>query len=176
VPALIDLALTIMPSHKIDIVFNTVRSNKAKPRKNKKNKERKLSINAARRLLRLFDAEINKYFLGKYYYKKPSCRRILSLLFPENIDSNLHYHGVFYVPKEFHDEFEKIAILTWLKVNKSGSLKIRPLLTKADIHQATDYCIKNIYVFQNYEQYVLSSEFWSSKMKGSLPHHRSFRP
>lgn len=96
--AFITLAKTMNPTHKIDIAFNTVRSEKAKSRKSKLTDESKISLNAARRRLCRFDALINQIFLGKYFYRKPPNRRILSICFPENIDSNFHYHGVFRVP------------------------------------------------------------------------------
>jgi hypothetical protein len=113
--------------------------------------------------------------LGKYYYKKPANRRIFSICFPERLESNFHYHGVFRVPSTLQSTFETTAMLEWFKVCRSGELTIRQISDAEAIKEATDYCLKEIYKIQNYENFVLSSQFWSPKIKSTISQHRSFR-
>lgn len=147
---LIDLAQSLRPTHKIDLIFNA-----------------EISLNSAHRKIKYFDTQVHRKLLGKYYYKKPSHRRIISICFPEHIDNNLHYHGIIWVPEKFHDTFENTAIIAWLRACKSGYLEIGKLQTPSDIRQATNYCLKEIYKLQNYEHFVLSSQFWSSRIKST---------
>ena len=147
---LITLAQSLRPTHKVDLIFNA-----------------DISLRSACRKIKHFDTQVHRKLVGKYFYKKPADQRIISICFPEHIDSNLHYHGVFRVPEQFHDKFQITAILAWLRVCQSGHLTISGLQNPSDIHQATNYCLKEIYKIQNYEHFVLSSEFWSSKIKST---------
>jgi len=174
--AIIEFALSLRPTHKIDIIFNKGLSDKASAKSQANLPDQKISLPAAYRKIKQFDAQVHQQLLGKYFYKKPFSRRILSICFPERIEKNFHYHGVFRVPANLQVNFETTAILEWFRVCRSGELVIRPLNDAEAIKQATDYCLKEIFKIQNYEHFVLSSQFWSPKIKSTISQHRSFRP
>ena len=173
--AIIAFAISLQPTHKIDIIFNKGLSDSKAVKSQTCFPHQKISLPAAYRKIKQFDAQVHQEFLGKYFYKKPDNRRIFSICFPERINKNFHYHGVFRVPASLQGNFETTAMLEWRRVCSSGDLVIRPINDADAIEQATDYCLKEIYKIQNYEHFVLSSQFWSPKIKSTISQHRSFR-
>jgi hypothetical protein len=143
---LTDLAISLAPTHNIDFVFNQDRS-----------------IEGTRKDLNRFLMRVETNMLGKFFYRKPADERIKSICFVEHIETNIHYHGLLHIPQHFHDRFTIKAIKAWLKICPSGSLKITPIPTEPEIFIKSNYAHKEIYKLQNYENFVLHSEFWSFK-------------
>lgn len=154
---LTDLALSLAPTHAIDFVFNNERS-----------------IEGSKYDLKLFHAGVERKQLGKYFYRKPAKDRIKSICFVEHIEDNLHYHGLFSIPKQFHDRFMIRSVHTWLKICPSGHLVITPLPTEPEVYIKSNYAHKEIFKLQNYENFVLHSQFWSFAKKSrneiAVPH------
>jgi len=154
---LLDLALSLAPTHNIDFNFN-----------------RERSIEGSKEEINFFHAGIERKILGKYFYRKPARERIKSICFIEHIDSNLHYHGLVHIPKHYHSKFNNQAIKTWLKICPSGWLEITPIPTEPEIFIKSNYAHKEIFKLQNYENFVLHSEFWSFKKEAcdetAVPH------
>jgi hypothetical protein len=174
-----ELANSLNPTHSIDFIYNY---RTAKDIKNEIEREglyprfynSEKALLRRRDQLKLFHAEIERKLLGKYFYRKPAKDRIKSICFPEHINSNVHYHCIFSIPKRYHAKFTKIAIKIWLNICKSGHLEILPLITDDQRIGKIDYCHKEIFKLQNYESFVLHSEFWSFKKKAhdetAVPH------
>lgn len=163
---LTDIAYSLNPTHSIDFVYN-YETDEDRQREGiyRKFYNKEKALLRRRGQLNLFHANIERKLLGKYFYKKPAKDRIKSICFPEHINTNVHYHGIFSIPKRYHAKFTNLAILSWLRICKSGHLEILPLITDDQRIGKIDYCHKEIFKLQNYENFVLASEFWSFKKK-----------
>lgn len=163
---LTDLAYSLKPTHSIDFIYNY---ETAIDRQNEgrfpKFYDKEKALLHRRDQLKLFHASIERKLLGKYFYRKPAKDRIKSICFPEHIDTNVHYHGIFSIPNRYHAKFTNLAIMSWFKICKQGRLEILPLITEEQRIGKIDYCHKEIFKLQNYEGFVLHSEFWSFKKK-----------
>lgn len=172
---LTDLTDSLNPTHSIDFIYN-YETAKDRQREGRflKFYDKEKALQRRRDQIKLFHASIERKLLGKYVYRKPAKERIKSICFPEHIDTNVHYHGIFSIPKRYHVKFANLAIMTWLKICKSGHLEILPLTTHEQRLGKINYCHKEIFTLQNYENFVLYSEFWSFKKEAcdetSVPH------
>ena len=173
--ALRDFANSLKPTHSIDFVYNyeTTEDRKREGFYRKfYNKEKVLE--RRRNDLKRFHEIVERKLLGKYYYRKHAKYRIKSICHPEHLDSNPHYHGIFSIPKRYHAKFIKIADDAWKEICKSGHLEILPLITDDQRKGKISYCHKEVFKIQNYENFVLHSEFWSFKKntcdKTTVPH------
>jgi|GEM_PF-6645888 len=161
---LTDLTYSLNPTHSIDFIYNyeTAEDRKREGRFLKfYNKEKALQRRKGQ--INLFHADMERKLLGKYFYRKPAKDRIKSICFPEHIDSNVPYHGIYSIPNKYHAKFTNLAIISWLKICRSGHLEILPLTTTEQRIGKINYCHKKIFTLQNYENFVLHSEFWSFK-------------
>ena len=161
-----ELANSLNPTHSIDFIYNyETDEDRQREGFHRKFYNKEKALLRRRDELKLFHASLERKLLGKYFYRKPAKDRIKSICFPEHIDSNVHYHGIFSIPKRYHDKFTNLAIMSWLKICKSGHLEILPLITDDQRIGKINYCHKEIFKLQNYESFVLHSEFWSFKKK-----------
>lgn len=162
--ALIDLVVSIKPTHFATMAINHEKSIYMK--KNDKYEVKRLlhpdlSIEARNRLLKHFHSNLEQnIFRTKYFYKMPKEMRVQSICFPEHSNRNIHYHGLFVIPDIFQSNVEFEAIKAWQKVCKKGTIQMVKLQSPEDIYRTTNYSLKEIYKQQNYESFVIASEFW----------------
>ena len=102
--AWLELVLNTNFTHYITFVFN----------------RKDLTSKQAEKLICKFGVRINRLLHGANYNKKPNSKRTSFSAFPENMNSNLHYHAVVHScdPVGFQREAEAI----WHELVKSGHL------------------------------------------------------
>lgn len=119
----------------------------------------------AARMLKELHATIDKKLFGKNFYKLKPNQRTISINFPEHMESNYHFHSFIHVPEAKRVKFQlysKYFETVWREISKSGNLKILPISTTKDACRAINYSLKESFKFQNYENFIISSEFWNS--------------
>ena len=124
---------------------------------------RDVSRTVARKHLRRYDAELNRRLNGTCWLKKTD-ERIFWVAFPENMDTNPHWHMVVALDRQgFHDDrssryadFERLATEAWLKQFPTGTAHCAPLVGTA----YEWYITKDFEVDKKIEEFVVEREFW----------------
>jgi hypothetical protein len=117
---------------------------------------------SARKTLKHFYSNIERRCLGKRFYNAAPAERLIAVAFPEHMTSNFHYHVVAHLPRRQLPTFQVYANSTWRKLCESGSIVLRMLDADSDRSSVTSYCCKEVFKAQNYENFILSTEFWNS--------------
>lgn len=152
--ALVRLSLHLNPSHFLTPALN-----------------RTERPDVAARMLKELYAAIDRKLFGKNFYKLNSIQRTISINFPEHMESNYHFHSFIHVPKSKRVKFQfysKYFEAAWRDISKSGNLKIIPIYTLKDACRAVNYSLKENFKFQNYENFIVSSEFWNSNCSRTI--------
>lgn len=114
-------------------------------------------ITRATRLLGIFFSMVDGHFLKNDWAKKTE-QRVFAIVFPENIFSNTHFHGVFAVAPEFADEFPKVANEQWTKLAPAGNVVSKLIW---DLPHAIDYITKQANSDDVMENFIISTQFHS---------------
>jgi hypothetical protein len=118
-----------------------------------------LSIAKAQKLLNELHYEIQKSLWGKKFYRIPAEQRIFFISFPEHIQTNIHYHIMLRVPREYQERFESSAQKALSRVLASADLRIHEPSSTTDAIKAKFYSTKEILNELNYEHFVISTQF-----------------
>lgn len=116
------------------------------------------TIDSARKKLRMFHQKLDRKILGVDWYKKPHDQRTFFIAFPEHIASNLHYHLLVKVRDEYKGRFEEHAPSVWEGLVKSGSINIQEIYDERGL---ISYCVKEQHKNQNFQSFIISTEFSS---------------
>ena len=98
------------------------------------------SVSAATDKLKLLHARLDRLALGPRW-QKLSEQRITSISFPENIESNLHFHMLWSAPKSEDTLFQTLPIL-WQEIVPAGDADMQ-LISGTDTLYG--YCTKQMY-------------------------------
>lgn len=118
-----------------------------------------LSIAKAQKLLNEFHYEIQKSLWGKKFYRIPAEQRIFFIAFPEHIQTNIHYHLMLRVPREYQERFKSSAQKALSRVLASADLQIDEPPSITDVTKTKFYSTKEISNELNYEHFVISTQF-----------------
>lgn len=147
--SLIELARGLRPNIFITLVFN-----------------REIAPLGARKTLKHFYSNIERRCLGKHFYRAPPEERLIAVAFPEHLSSNFHYHVVAHLPRRQLATFQVYAKCTWKALCEGGSIVLATVQAEKDRSSITSYCCKEAFKAQNYENFIISTEFWNSSLKG----------
>lgn len=123
-----------------------------------------LSHKEAKDKLNHFHAVLDRKLLGKNWSHKPD-HRTRFVAVPEIKCGKLHYHMLLAIPdRSSHEKFKLDAPkLFRKKISVGGSLDIEPIQSDTGHRTVADYMTKVCYQAEAIENYVLSSEFVSSR-------------
>lgn len=144
-PALQDMFVSINPEWHITANFN-----------------RFTTPNAAKSKLRHWSSYVDRKLFGRTYYKIPADRRLFFFAIPEigTASTYLHYHLLARLPLDRHEHFAAIAESTWTRIVPTGSLFVQRISdTEADQQRVIAYDLKDIGKQDNYDNFIISSEF-----------------
>lgn len=147
--SLTDVILNLRPNIFLTLVFN-----------------RETSPTFARNSLKHFFSNVERRCLGKDYYKQAPAERLIAVAFPERLTSNFHYHVIGHLPRQQLVTVPIYAKVTWSRLCPAGSLVIDHLGDDIDCAKAASYSCKEVFKAQNYENFIVSTEFWNSSLKG----------
>lgn len=114
----------------------------------------------ARRLLKDWHARIDSRMIGPRWAKKAS-QRTQFIAFYEGAETNEHWHMLLKINGKHRDVFSAEAPTIWQGLVPSGSLDIRPILTKADQNRISGYVVKDLWKDMAQQSFILSDEFCS---------------
>ena len=122
------------------------------------------SIERARRLVRSWDARMNRKMLGPKWTSKPD-ERLFAFYFPENPETNTHWHALVMLDSQLRGQWLKQHALLveetqpiWRKLVPSGTSKV--LFVTNDVrHRARRYVAKQIDDPLCYSNFVVPREF-----------------
>ena len=119
-----------------------------------------LSLTTTKKILKNFHAAIETILLGKHFYKRKS-DRLFSISFIEHIQSNPHYHGYFRVEKRFERRFKRYAESAWKDVCQFGGIVVAERHDE-QLKKTAAYVKKELFKVNNYENFVVSTDFHSN--------------
>lgn len=124
------------------------------------NFNRSTSIEGARKALKRWGAMIDRKLVGKHWSKKPANERVFYYAAPEHLHSNLHWHMMLSVPDGVEKkQFVLIAENYWKQIVSSGSMDIEIIDSNTDNIRTSSYSAKMLWMQENYNQFLISSEF-----------------
>lgn len=126
------------------------------------NLNRSTNWHGARRLLKDWHAHIDSRIIGPRWTRKIS-QRTRFIAFYEGAETNEHWHMLLKLNGKHRDVFNTEAPAIWKSLVPSGSLDIRPILTKADQNRISGYVVKDLWKDMAIQSFVLSSEFISQQ-------------
>lgn len=124
-----------------------------------------LSTNAAYTLLRKFHRELDRTLLKKRFHLLPQDERTFFIAMPEHLNSNFHYHMLMKPPAVEFEYFSSAASLVCVKNFPASSFHISKLNSTNDVRRTSFYSCKDLINQKNYENFVVSTQFLSSKKK-----------
>lgn len=111
---------------------------------------------------------LDYHYLGKNWSRRPSDERTEAIAFPENIESNLHYHLLLRLPLEAQQEsfaLQRSTLLThWVETSPGGTC-----LTLIRNAGAARYVTKRLVQPGYWQHFVLAREFHSTRVKQAAP-------
>jgi len=128
-----------------------------------------VSEGRAREILKGLFARLDRTLLGRFWSKRED-QRTFALVFPENVQTNLHFHAlvrVDRVPQPTAMDFENALTSAWKGRVKSGTVDVQPVYDKGG---AIRYSIKQLLREGHFERFFISTEFHStnSEEKGLM--------
>lgn len=117
------------------------------------------STDRARAALRYFHKGIDRKIFGKHFYQTAPNKRTFFIAFPENINSNLHYHLLIRPPQNKVERLIDVAPRVWEKICKQGDLKADLISTEEDLRKVSFYSTKDCFIEKNFANFIISSEF-----------------
>jgi len=124
------------------------------------NLNRSTNWHGARRLLKDWHARIDSQIVGPRWRQKTS-QRTRFVAFYEGAQTNEHWHMLLKLNGKHRDIFSAEAPVIWQRLVPSGSLDIRPVLTRTDQHRISGYVVKDLWKDMAQQSFVLSEEFCS---------------
>lgn len=119
-----------------------------------------------RKLLRYYHACIDRKCLGRKYYNAPLTQRSLSIAFVEHINSEIHYHLMVRVQPRFIVLLEFYGEKIWKEICPSGTSKLCKISTQFDLGRISAYVRKETFKAENYENFVITTEFSTKPFRG----------
>jgi hypothetical protein len=119
------------------------------------------STDRARSALRRLHANLDRKIFGRYFYKTAPQKRTFFFAFPEHVRSNLHFHLMIRPPANSTDRLLTVAPAIWKKICPQGNLKLCPLDREDDLRMTSYYSVKDSFIEENFERFIISSEFCS---------------
>jgi hypothetical protein len=117
-------------------------------------------LGSARKLLRHWFARIDYHYLGRAWCRKSADQRIMAIVFPENIYTNLHYHCLVRLPErarhEAYDQTARVLQQHWRRTEPRGSCDVATIYDRPG---AARYAAKQLVRPGYSDHYVLASEF-----------------
>lgn len=121
-----------------------------------------MTLYHARKRYHNFLARLDRRLVGPRWLKLPDKRTDL-IAFPENVNSNLHFHAIGKLPPKAYDMCQVTLMAEidrlWKSVVRSGSTDFQ--FITYDKHVLPDYITKQIGRPGVMESFVSSREFWS---------------
>jgi len=108
------------------------------------------SLTVAIQRLKALHARLDRRALGQRWSKKTLTQRVSSISFPENIDSNLHFHMLWRSPNHEAKLIQELPII-WQKLVPAGDADMRVINNAAPLF---DYCTKQTFL----NDYILSAD------------------
>ncbi len=115
-----------------------------------------------RRLLREWDARINRKVVGPNWQKRPE-DRIWGFYFLEKPGSNPHWHGLiqFFPPwpdraEEYAGRFDEWASVFWKELIPTGMADVQRIDNQSRV---SDYVVKSLGFGVSYEHFIVPDEF-----------------
>ena len=124
-----------------------------------------LSTDAAYTLLRKFHRELDRTLFSKRFYEVPEEQRTFFIAMPEHLNSNFHYHMLMKPPALAFKTFSDAASSVCSKNFPASSFHISKLNSTDDVRKTSFYSCKDLINQENYETFVVSTQFLSSKKK-----------
>jgi hypothetical protein len=122
----------------------------------------KSGLERMRRLLKEWDARVNRKVVGPKWSERPE-DRTWGFYFLEKAGSNPHWHGLvqFFPPwpesrEKYESEFDEWAPIYWKQLMPSGSVDIQNI---ADQRGINEYVCKSAGFAVSYENFVVPDEF-----------------
>lgn len=119
-----------------------------------------ISISRARTVLKRFHRNVDYKFYGSSFSSADRSKRTFFFAFPENLNSNFHYHLLLTPPTGKTERFIEVAEPIWKKLCPSGNLKIDFIRTEEDRRKISFYSTKDCFIEQNFEHFIISTEFF----------------
>ena len=122
---------------------------------------RETTLSAAERHFRTFCACVDECFLGRRYSSKPDLRQLI-VVFPEHLESNLHFHGMMEIKPSKRvpmSEVEAVLLSEWKKVVVSGSIDVQKIYDASGLAR---YMTKELKSQGSDYKMLMSNMYWPS--------------
>ena len=110
----------------------------------------KTSLTVATQRLKALHARLDHLALGQRWSKKSNTQRVRSISFPENVNSNLHFHMLWSSPKHEAKLIQQLPIF-WQQLVPAGDAHMRAINNAQPLF---DYCTKQTFL----NDYILSAD------------------
>ena len=110
----------------------------------------KTSLTVATQRLSALHARLDEAALGSRWSKKPLAQRVNSISFPENVNSNLHFHMLWHSPNREAKLIRELPNF-WQELVAAGDADMRVINNAPPLF---DYCTKQTFL----NDYILSAD------------------
>jgi len=111
--------------------------------------------------IKRFHANLDRKLYGKCYHQVSPQKRTFFFAFPENINSNFHFHLLIRPPLNHLEKVIDVAPNIWKKICPSGNLKLSTISSEEDLRKVSFYSTKESFIEKNFEHFIISNEFIS---------------
>lgn len=124
--------------------------------------QKSTSADYARNTLKRFSARLDRVLLGSDWCKKPCHERTAFFAYPEHMSSNFHYHLVMVVNEKDKQDIATVIDKCWQNLVYSGSTDVQCFTDHETPEKGVKYCLKDQIKNENYENFIVNSEFFKS--------------
>jgi hypothetical protein len=125
----------------------------------------KISKRRAEKILRELHKRLDRKMLGRRFYKRSKEERTFFVAMPEHMKSNYHYHLLLRPPTDKELYFRFNAWFHLMQLVPSASIMILKPKTADDVRATSFYSCKDSFKAENYDSFILSTQFASFKNK-----------
>jgi hypothetical protein len=118
---------------------------------------------SAPRFFKDYHQRLDRKLFGNTFYLNQLDKRTLFFAFPEHINSNLHFHMPIWVPHREQVKFEIYAQPILHTILPGASIHIARVETLTDQRKISFYSCKEAIFSENFENFVISTEFSNVK-------------
>lgn len=124
-----------------------------------------MTYRRAVKVLNELQKNLDRKMFGRRFFKKSKDDRIFFIAVPEHFNSNLHFHKLLKIPKHKELFFIFNAWFYLRQLVPSATIQISRLTTAEDVRATSFYSCKDAINSENYNKFVISTQFASFKKR-----------
>lgn len=126
---------------------------------------KEFSHREAKKTLCELQKRLEQAIFGRRFYKLPPSERLFFIAMPEHMNGNFHHHLLMRLPPE---RALYILLNAWFHLRQilpGATIMIKRLATADDVRATSFYSCKDSWNEENFNKFVISTEFASYKKK-----------